>query len=115
MVVSMVIGLWVLSAIPAPLITHQASLISGDIGLVTQLVDLGADINQTNEKGITMILGRQTSDTRKLETDLTDTGNFKYGNSYCSPEYSSGPCSVYHACLIETDSVDRSATKSRKK
>lgn len=33
----------------------------------------------TNQKGITLIYGRQSCDTRKLEEDLTDVGNFKYG------------------------------------
>lgn len=33
----------------------------------------------TNEKGITMIYGRQSCDTRKLEEGKLDIGNFKYG------------------------------------
>lgn len=33
----------------------------------------------TNEKGITMIYGRQTSDTRKMEEGIYDIGNWKYG------------------------------------
>ncbi len=33
----------------------------------------------TNEKGITLIYGRQSCDTRKLEEEKLDIGNFKYG------------------------------------
>ncbi|NVM45379.1 MAG: 4-hydroxybutyryl-CoA dehydratase [Candidatus Lokiarchaeota archaeon] len=33
----------------------------------------------TNEKGITMIYGRQSCDTRKIEADELDIGNFKFG------------------------------------
>jgi 4-hydroxybutyryl-CoA dehydratase/vinylacetyl-CoA-Delta-isomerase len=33
----------------------------------------------TNEKGITMIYGRQSCDTRKIEPDELDIGNFKFG------------------------------------
>jgi 4-hydroxybutyryl-CoA dehydratase/vinylacetyl-CoA-Delta-isomerase len=33
----------------------------------------------TNEKGITMIYGRQSSDTRKMEEGKLDIGNYKYG------------------------------------
>jgi len=33
----------------------------------------------TNEKGITLIYGRQSCDTRKLEVGKLDIGNFKYG------------------------------------
>ncbi|MBD3255367.1 MAG: 4-hydroxybutyryl-CoA dehydratase [Candidatus Lokiarchaeota archaeon] len=33
----------------------------------------------TNEKGITMIYGRQSCDTRKIEDSTLDIGNFKYG------------------------------------
>jgi len=33
----------------------------------------------TNEKGITMVYGRQSCDTRKLEKDKLDIGNYKYG------------------------------------
>ncbi|MFW9988946.1 MAG: 4-hydroxyphenylacetate 3-hydroxylase family protein [Candidatus Odinarchaeota archaeon] len=39
-------------------------------------VSFGVD---TNEKGITMIYGRQSCDTRKLEEGKLDIGNFKYG------------------------------------
>jgi 4-hydroxybutyryl-CoA dehydratase/vinylacetyl-CoA-Delta-isomerase len=39
-------------------------------------VSFGVD---TNEKGIIMIYGRQTSDTRKLEQNKLDAGNWKYG------------------------------------
>ncbi|MHA2389088.1 MAG: 4-hydroxyphenylacetate 3-hydroxylase family protein, partial [Candidatus Hodarchaeales archaeon] len=39
-------------------------------------VSFGID---TTAKGITMIYGRQTSDTRKLEEGKLDVGNFKYG------------------------------------
>ena len=39
-------------------------------------VSFGVD---TNEKGITMIYGRQSCDTRKLEDGSLDIGNFKYG------------------------------------
>ncbi|WXG43841.1 MAG: 4-hydroxyphenylacetate 3-hydroxylase N-terminal domain-containing protein [Promethearchaeati archaeon SRVP18_Atabeyarchaeia-1] len=39
-------------------------------------VSFGVD---TNEKGITMIYGRQTSDTRKMEENKLDVGNWKYG------------------------------------
>ena len=39
-------------------------------------VSFGVD---TTAKGITMIYGRQTSDTRKLEKGIFDIGNFKYG------------------------------------
>jgi 4-hydroxybutyryl-CoA dehydratase/vinylacetyl-CoA-Delta-isomerase len=39
-------------------------------------VSFGID---TTAKGITMIYGRQTSDTRKLEEGIYDVGNFKYG------------------------------------
>jgi len=39
-------------------------------------VSFGVD---TNEKGITMIYGRQTSDTRKMEEGKLDVGNWKYG------------------------------------
>ncbi|MHA1978471.1 MAG: 4-hydroxyphenylacetate 3-hydroxylase family protein [Candidatus Hodarchaeales archaeon] len=39
-------------------------------------VSFGID---TTAKGITMIYGRQTSDTRKLEDGIYDIGNFKYG------------------------------------
>jgi 4-hydroxybutyryl-CoA dehydratase/vinylacetyl-CoA-Delta-isomerase len=33
----------------------------------------------TSAKGITMVYGRQTSDTRKLEENVFDVGNYKYG------------------------------------
>ncbi len=39
-------------------------------------VSFGID---TNEKGITMIYGRQSCDTRKMEDGKLDIGNFKYG------------------------------------
>ena len=39
-------------------------------------VSFGVD---TNEKGITMIYGRQASDTRKMEKNKLDIGNWKYG------------------------------------
>jgi 4-hydroxybutyryl-CoA dehydratase/vinylacetyl-CoA-Delta-isomerase len=39
-------------------------------------VSFGID---TNVKGITMIYGRQSCDTRKLESDKLDIGNFKFG------------------------------------
>ncbi|MFX1275626.1 MAG: 4-hydroxyphenylacetate 3-hydroxylase family protein [Promethearchaeota archaeon] len=39
-------------------------------------VSFGVD---TNAKGITIIYGRQTSDTRKLEEGKLDIGNYKYG------------------------------------
>ncbi|MHA2295712.1 MAG: 4-hydroxyphenylacetate 3-hydroxylase family protein [Candidatus Hodarchaeales archaeon] len=39
-------------------------------------VSFGVD---TNAKGITMIYGRQTSDTRKMEKGELDIGNWKYG------------------------------------
>jgi len=39
-------------------------------------VSLGID---TNEKGITLIYGRQSCDTRKMEEGKLDIGNFKYG------------------------------------
>ncbi|MFX1507304.1 MAG: 4-hydroxyphenylacetate 3-hydroxylase family protein [Promethearchaeota archaeon] len=39
-------------------------------------VSFGID---TNEKGITMIYGRQASDTRKMEEGMFDIGNWKYG------------------------------------
>ncbi|MFX1366332.1 MAG: 4-hydroxyphenylacetate 3-hydroxylase family protein [Promethearchaeota archaeon] len=39
-------------------------------------VSFGMD---TNEKGITMIYGRQSCDTRKMEEGKLDIGNFKYG------------------------------------
>ena len=39
-------------------------------------VSFGID---TNEKGITMIYGRQSCDTRKIEPDELDIGNFKFG------------------------------------
>ena len=39
-------------------------------------VSFGID---TNAKGITMIYGRQSCDTRKMEPDDLDIGNFKYG------------------------------------
>jgi len=39
-------------------------------------VSFGVDIT---EKGITMIYGRQSCDTRKMEANKLDTGNFKYG------------------------------------
>ncbi len=39
-------------------------------------VSFGVD---TNEKGITMIYGRQSCDTRKMEEGKLDIGNFKYG------------------------------------
>lgn len=39
-------------------------------------VSFGID---TNAKGITMIYGRQSCDTRKLEPDKLDIGNFKFG------------------------------------
>jgi 4-hydroxybutyryl-CoA dehydratase/vinylacetyl-CoA-Delta-isomerase len=39
-------------------------------------VSFGVD---TNAEGITMVYGRQSSDTRKLEDDNMDIGNWKYG------------------------------------
>ncbi|MFX1378783.1 MAG: 4-hydroxyphenylacetate 3-hydroxylase family protein [Promethearchaeota archaeon] len=39
-------------------------------------VSFGVD---TNEKGITLIYGRQSCDTRKIEEGKLDIGNFKYG------------------------------------
>ncbi len=39
-------------------------------------VSFGID---TTAKGLTMVYGRQTSDTRKLEEGILDIGNFKYG------------------------------------
>ncbi len=39
-------------------------------------VSFGVD---TNEKGITMVLGRQSCDTRKMEKYNLDIGNFKFG------------------------------------
>ncbi|MHA1688628.1 MAG: 4-hydroxyphenylacetate 3-hydroxylase family protein [Promethearchaeota archaeon] len=39
-------------------------------------VSFGVD---TNEKGIIMVYGRQSCDTRKMEKDLLDIGNYKYG------------------------------------
>jgi 4-hydroxybutyryl-CoA dehydratase/vinylacetyl-CoA-Delta-isomerase len=39
-------------------------------------VSFGVD---TRQKGITMIYGRQTSDTRKMEKNNLDVGNWKYG------------------------------------
>ncbi|MHA2245929.1 MAG: 4-hydroxyphenylacetate 3-hydroxylase family protein [Candidatus Hodarchaeales archaeon] len=39
-------------------------------------VSFGVD---TNEKGITMVYGRQASDTRKMEEGELDIGNYKYG------------------------------------
>ena len=39
-------------------------------------VSFGVD---TNEKGITLIYGRQTCDTRKMENGKWDVGNYKYG------------------------------------
>ena len=39
-------------------------------------VSFGVD---TNEKGITLIYGRQSCDTRKMEKGKLDIGNFKYG------------------------------------
>jgi len=39
-------------------------------------VSFGVD---TNEKGITLIYGRQSCDTRKIEEGALDIGNFKYG------------------------------------
>lgn len=45
-------------------------------GEETYAVSFGVD---TNEKGMTLIMGRQTSDTRKMEENLIDSGNYKYG------------------------------------
>lgn len=39
-------------------------------------VSFGVD---TNEKGITLIYGRQSGDTRKMENGKLDVGNYKYG------------------------------------
>ncbi|MFX0092350.1 MAG: 4-hydroxyphenylacetate 3-hydroxylase family protein [Candidatus Hodarchaeota archaeon] len=39
-------------------------------------VSFGVD---TNEKGITMVYGRQSCDTRKMEAGKLDIGNYKYG------------------------------------
>ena len=41
-------------------------------------VSFGVD---TDAKGITMILGRQSCDTRKLEANKVEVGNYKYGGS----------------------------------
>lgn len=45
-------------------------------GEETYAVSFGVD---TNEKGITLVYGRQTCDTRKLENGKWDVGNYKYG------------------------------------
>jgi len=66
---------------------HQTGFLNSHRAIIMPTLALRSGENEyavsfgvnTNAKGITMIYGRQSCDTRKMENNKLDIGNFKYG------------------------------------